>query len=273
MKYSPEFLEANARLKTLDEETLNDALNEMTADELLAHGDYMIQQTIDEENRLSEEEEQAHISELLQLTREPSKDEIKPIKVHTHRTVKRIVILAAAILVLVSVFMASTIASKHDFSLFDGTVRFEDGKIHVLFSNGNGNDSTALTMAEFEAELKEHGIEEIKLPTYFYENDWMVTSSIYHQEDDINQVNVELSKNAEKYSMLIICHNESEFYQGATFFGVEGGETIQRGDTSVYLFDHGNALVELTYFSNNCEYRIQSTVSAEKMRMIANTIV
>lgn len=271
MKYSPEFLKSNARLKTLDEETLNDALNEMTADELLAHGDYMIQQTIDEENRLSEEEEQAHINELLQLTREPSEDEIKPIKVHTHRTVKRIIILAAAILVLVSVFMASTIASKHDFSLFNGSVRFEDGKIYVLFSNGN--DSTALTMAEFEADLKEHGFEEIKLPMYFYEDDWMVTNSTYHQEDDIFQISAEFSKGAENYLIDIAYHKDTEFFQGATFFGVESGETIQKGDTPVYLFDHGKSRIELTYFFYNCEYRIRSTVPAEKMRMIANTIM
>ena len=44
MKYSKEFLEANARLKTLDEETLNDELNKMSFDELLEHRDYMIQQ-------------------------------------------------------------------------------------------------------------------------------------------------------------------------------------------------------------------------------------
>ena len=269
MKYSPEFLEANARLKTLDEETLNDALNEMTADELLAHGDYMIQQTIDEENRLSEEEEQAHINELLQLTREPSEDKIKLIKIHTHRTVKRIIILAAAILVLVSVFMASTIASKHDFSLFDGTVRFEDGRIHVQFPTTDR--SATLSMTDFETNLEEHGFKDILLPGYFYEGEWAVENIKYSEEDNMHLMTSNI-EGRQSYSISIILYEGTSPSRNITFYGAESGETIQTGDIPVYLFDHGYDRKELIYFVGQYEYKIRSFDSAEELKMIAKTI-
>ena len=251
MKYSPKFLETNARLKTLDEETLNDELNKMTADELLAHGDYMIQQTLKEEVLLSEEEAQAHINELLQLTREPSEDERKPIKVHTHRTAKRILILAAAILILISVFMVAAVASKRDFSILNGVVRFENGKIHVHFSDAD--DSTSMTMTELEADLKAHGFDDVKLPGYFYGSAWQVNDVAYEADESLLKAKFNIANKNESFSVSMILSIKSDFSRDTTLLGAERGETIQNGDTSVYLFDHGNGRCELIYYTNKVE--------------------
>ena len=271
MKYSPEFLETNARLKTLDEETLNDELNHLTTDELWAHGDYMIQQTFKEEDLLSEEEAQAHINELLQLTREPVEEERKPIKVHTHRTAKRILILAAAILVLFSVFMVAAVASKRDFSILNGIVSFEHGKIHVHFSDAD--DSAPMTMTELEADLKAHGFDNVKLPRYFYEGDWQVEDVVYKHEDGMDKASLKLADEYESYSISMFFYLKPDFSKDTTLLGAEGGETIQSGDVSVYLFDHGNDRWEINYNTNSIKYTIRTASTVEKMRTIAKTVV
>jgi len=271
LKYSPEFLETNARLKTLDEETLNDELNHMTADELFAHGEYMIQQKLEDMDQLSEEEEQAQIDRLLQLTREPSEEERKPIKVHTHRTAKRILILAAAILVLFSAFMVAAVASKRDFSILNGIVSFENGKIHVHFSDPD--DSASMTMTELEADLKEHGFEDVKLPRYFYEGEWLTEDAIYKEEDRVIRVTSNIENESEIFSICIDLHLDPNYSRDCIFYGAESGETIQNGSIPVYLFDHGNRRCELVYYVDNIEYSIKSVSTVEKMRTIAETVV
>jgi hypothetical protein len=271
LKYSPEFLETNARLKTLDEETLNDELNKMTTDELLAHGDYMIQQTLEEKDLLSEEEAQAHINELLQLTREPSEDERKPIKVHTHRTAKRILILAAAILILISVFMVAAVASKRDFSILNGVVRFENGKIHVHFSDPD--DSASMTMAELEADLQAHGFDDVKLPRYFYEGEWQIKDIAYEEDENLFQAIINVTNANELYSIRIVLNHKINFSRDTTFFGAEGGETIQNGMVPIYVFDHGEGRCELIYFIDKLKYEIKTVLAVEKLRAIAETVV
>lgn len=265
------FQETNARLKTLDGESLNDELNNMTFDELLAHRDSLIKEKFGKEELLSEEKRQAQIDKLLQKTRDPSESETKPIHIHAHRAVKRIAIIAAIIIVLASLFTVVSVASKRDFSILNGLVRFENGRVYVLFSNGS--DSLSKTMTEFEASLKEHGFENVTLPKYFYEGDWIATDVSYSQEIHAQEANVTIKKEEESYSVFIIYHYEEKNNQEISFLGVENGETIQYGDIPVYLFSHGKARIEFTYFINNYEYRIQSSASEKKMRMIAKTIM
>lgn len=258
MKYSPEFLETNARLKTLDEETLNDELNNMTTDELWAHGDYMIQQTFKEEDLLSEEEAQAHINELLQLTREPVEEERKSIKVHTHRTAKRILVLAAAILVLVSVFMVAAVASKRDFSILNGIVRFEEGKVYVSFSKNSGEPN--LTLSDLETELRNHGFEYLKLPNYFYNNNWKSTQPKYYTNNLKNQVNFILKYGREQYTVDVFMSPDSSEQKGLTFKGVENGETLFFDESiAIYFFDHGKNRFEIKAFINNYNVEIISS--------------
>ena len=270
MKYSPEFLETNARLKTLDEETLNDELNKMTADELLAHGDYMIQQTLEEKDLLSEEEAQAHINELLQLTREPSEDEREPIKVHTHRTAKRILILAAAILILISVFMVAAVASKRDFSILNGVVKFDNGKVYVNFSKKIAEPK--LTLAELEMDLKEHGFVDIRLPNYFQDKRWEYQDLSYPIQDKIKQVCFSVSDNHIVFSVNIVIYLNTDSLRDTFFKGVEGGKTIQQGDNSTYVFDHGDGRCEMLYYIKDEMYRIIGRISNEEMSEIAKTV-
>ncbi len=76
MVYSNDFSSKSKWLKSLDSEALNDALNEMSFDELLALRDYMIQQELREKDLLlSEEERQKQLQKLLQMTREPETKE------------------------------------------------------------------------------------------------------------------------------------------------------------------------------------------------------
>ena len=270
MKYSKEFLEANARLKTLDEETLNDELNKMSFDELLEHRDYMIQQELGEENQLSEEEAQEQIEELLQMTREPSTDEIQPIKIHTHRTGKRIAVLIAAILILVSVFTVAAVASKRDFSILNGIVRFEDGKIYVHFSEGDNSNS--MTTTELVEDLKAHGFGNVSLPGYFNEGEWEVKDLAYKTDEFLSKAVLYLNNQTESYLIKISLYMKSDCFKDSTFLGAEGCETIQNGNVSVYLFDHGSDRQQIIYYINNTEYSIRSESASEQMRAIAKTV-
>lgn len=269
MKYSKEFLETNARLKTLDKEALNDELNKMTFDELLAHRDYMIREELGEENLIPEERRQEQIKKLQQMTREPSAAEVKPIRIHSHRTVKRIVALAAAIVVLISVFVVAAVASKRDFSILNGTVRFEDGKVYVRFSK---NDDATMTLAELETDLREHGFEDVKIPSYFYEIGCKTKNVVYTEESLSYLVSFEIEYQKEDYSFSIISHLNPDYSNNKTMYGTENGETIQQGDLYVNLFDHGDGRLEVSYFLNNYEYTIRSMQSYEKMKAIAQTI-
>ena len=271
MKYSKEFLEANARLKTLDEETLNDELNKMSFDELLEHRDYMIQQELGEENQLSEEEAQEQIEELLQMTREPSTDEIQPIKIHTHRTGKRIAALIAAILIMVSVFTVAAVASKRDFSILNGIVRFEDGKVYVKFSR-NAEEPT-MTLAELETDLREHGFEDIKLPGYFYDSMWKCTSIKNVDENYTKQIGFVLQNDTEKYLIDIYQSSDDIIQKNATFEGAENGQPVCfDGGVIALLVDHGKGVFELKYYYGDCFYDIISFESNRSTNHFINSL-
>lgn len=269
MKYSKEFLEANARLKTLDEETLNDELNKMSFDELLEHRDYMIQQELGEENQLSEEEAQEQIEELLQMTREPSIDEIQPIKIHTHRTGKRIAVLIAAILIMVSVFTVAAVASKRDFSILNGIVRFEDGKVYVKLLRNP--EESAMTLAELETDLREHGFEDVKLPGYFFGDGWWAEKPIYTNEKLWKKAEFNLTKD-KTYLVNTVQKTNSNTDLDSVFNGVENGITIQRGNNSIYLFDHGNERSEMVYYYGDYRYEIIAHVPLDTMKEIADSL-
>ena len=271
MKYSPKFLETNARLETLDHETLNDELNKMTTDELLKHADCMLQQKLGEENLLGEEEAQAEIDRLLQLTREPTENEIEPLKRKPHKTGRRIGVLLAAILLVVSVFSVAVVASKRDFRILNGTVSFENGKIRVHFPRED--EAVFMTVEELEADLKAHGFEDVRLPGYFHEGEWQVKDKNYCQDGDAFQANAEIKHKGESYFIELVFDKDDVSSNDAGFMGVESGETIQNGELSIYLFDHGNSRCELIYFADNIEYSIFSVSSIEKMRTIARTVI
>lgn len=269
MKYSKEFLEANARLKTLDEETLNDELNKMSFDELLEHRDYMIQQELGEENQLSEEEAQEQIEELLQMTREPSTDEIQPIKIHTHRTGKRIAVLIAAILIMVSIFTVAAVASKRDFSILNGIVRFEDGKISVKLSRNTSQP--VITIEDLEADLQAHGFKEVKLPAYFYNPDWKCIKLKFF-DSSLSQATFVLKGMSDSYSF-VLYKDEDSFQKSFDFEGVENGETIFLDSVkAIYSFDHGNNRIEIKGMFNSFTCDIVSDSSNEKTDELVNTL-
>lgn len=270
MKYSKEFLEANARLKTLDEETLNDELNKMSFDELLEHRDYMIQQELGKENQLSEEEAQEQIEELLQMTREPSIDEIQPIKIHTHRTGKRIAVLIAAILILVSVFTVAAVASKRDFSILNGIVRFEDGKVYVKFLR-NPKES-AMTLAELETDLREHGFDDVKIPGYFYENAWKAEDVQYRNDGNNKQSDFILEKNGLCFYFDVYKDANMVYSDFSIFDGTENAQSFTIKDITVYWLDHGKGRSEIVYFNGVYEYKIISKGETEIITNIIKSI-
>ena len=270
MKYSKEFLETNARLKTLDKEALNDELNKMTFDELLAHRDYMIREELGEENLIPQERRQEQIKKLQQMTREPSAAEVKPIRIHSHRTAKRIVALAAAIVVMISVFMVAAVASKRDFSILNGIVRFEDGKVYVKFSRNP--EESAMTLAEIKTDLREHGFEDIKLPGYFYEDGWQTSKIEYTFEQLWERAEFSLTRKEEKYLIATVLRANNTVNLDSIFDGVENGLTIQKGNSNIYLFDHGKGHSEMVYYSNNYRYEIVAHVPIEEMKGIANSL-
>lgn len=270
MKYSKEFLETNARLKTLDKEALNDELNKMTFDELLAHRDYMIREELGEENLIPQERRQEQIKKLQQMTREPSAAEVKPIRIHSHRTAKRIVALAAAIVVMISVFMVAAVASKRDFSILNGIVRFEDGRVYVHFS---GTEPIKLSsIATLEADLIAHGFVDVMLPRYFLSNKWQIQDMVYTEGEKQSKATFNLVDMYESYSISMVLYLDQAFSRDTTLMGAEGGETIQNNNTLVYLFDHGNDRCELIYYTNNVKYIIRAVTNIERMRTIATTI-
>lgn len=271
MKYSKEFLETNARLKTLDKEALNDELNKMTFDELLAHRDYMIREELGEENLIPEERRQEQIKKLQQMTREPSAAEVKPIRIHSYRTAKRIVALAAAIVVMISVFMVAAVASKRDFSILNGIVRFEDGKVYVKFSR---NDDAAMTLAELETDLREHGFEDVKIPGFFYENMCMVKELEYRDDSLFGEVAFDLTNNSTDYSIYFYKTNGNKLKRTFVFDGAENAEAITKNDVNIYIFDHGKGKSEIKYFYADDKYscEIIANVPFDKMIKIASTI-
>ena len=270
MKYSKDFIGANARLETLDQETLNDELNKMTTDELLKHADCMLQQKLGEENLLSEEEAQAEVDRLLQLTREPTENEIEPLNRKPHRTGRRIIVLIAAILLVVSVFSVAVVASKRDFSILNGVVSFENGKIHVRFPRED--EAVFMTVEELEADLNTHGFEDVKLPEYFYEGEWQVKSIGYYTEEGLNEASISANDGYESYSIIINLYSDPDFSRDNTFLGAEGGKTIQKGNVSIYLFEYGNNRCGLVYFIDNKKYEIKTVSTIEKMIKIAETV-
>ena len=108
----------------------------LALDALLSQRDDLIREALGEQNALSAEEEQTQIAKLLEQTREPDEAGIVPLKRRARRPGRRLLILAAAIL-LTLVLLGSTIAVEpvrhYILNTFDGT--------DIIFKNEYTEDS------------------------------------------------------------------------------------------------------------------------------------
>lgn len=238
-------------------------------DALLNERDAMIEAALGAAYVLSAEEEQTQVARLSEQTREPDEAEIVPLKKRAHHTGKRIAILAAAAVLLISTLIVSVAMTKREFTVLGGRVRFENGHVVVDFPKQAGEPE--LTLSELENALREHGFDDVLIPGYFYENEWDakdykcydngVVYTMYTLVHEDMMVGVDLYLNEKKRS-------------GSMHFpSAESIRTITNGTENVYLVDQGEGLFQMLYFHDKYEYSYVGKVPVETMEAIADSIL
>lgn len=266
----------SAGMNPQDEAALEKELNAMSFDELTDRMDTLLRETLGEENALSETKAAEQIEALLAKTRDPSGIPA-PVRVkHFSRNGKRIALLAAALVLLAAVLTLAVSANRRDIKLDKGQVFFEgNDTIRVRFEPEEGDE--LLSMEEYETALQEFGIPDYKIPNYFYEGErWKAEITNTNKKDAISQISATFTRGDEEFRFVVASTSENDtFYKNTNmkFPGVEYAETVQAGETPVYLFDYGKGTYMLIYFKYNCEFNITAkNTTLETMRAIAQSV-
>ena len=263
LKYSKEFIEENERLKKLDKEALDEQLRNMSTDELLDRLSLSIEQELGEDDLLTSEEIEANVAKIMQLT---SEDE-KPNNIKKFRRTKKSIILAAVIVVIMSLAVIATTASNHNFDIKNGVVSLLQDKLSVKVYD-DAEDVEFLSMSEIESDLHKHGFEYMKLSAYFFEGEWKASKPEYSSSEAIEKVVFDLYNS--NYSFTVHIYNgNTEKLNLFDFSGVENGTTIELDDLSINVYDHGNNRSEIIYNYNGYIYDINSYISYDLMKEVA----
>jgi len=262
-----------AGMNPQDEAALEKELNAMSFDELTDRMDTLLRETLGEENALSETKANEQIEALLAKTRDPSGTPA-PVRVkHFSRNGKRIALLAAALVLLAAALTLAVSANRRDIKLDKGQVFFEgNDTIRVRFEPEEGDE--LLMMEEYETALQEFGIPDYKIPNYFYEGErWKAEITNTHKKNGLVQVSATFTRGDEEIRFVVASTKESGAIKNRKFPGVEYAETVQAGETPVYLFDYGKGSFLLIYFKYNCEFNITAkNTTLETMRAIAKSV-
>lgn len=264
LKYSEEFIESTERLKELDDEVLDKRLREMSNDELCERLNFFVDQELGEENIHTTEEIDARVKKIMELA--DKKGNKKPQNIKKFRYSKRPIILAAAIVVLVSLFAIAGSAAKNDFDIKNGIVSFFEDKLSVKLVDEE--DAGYMSFSDMLDDLHNHNFVDEKLPSYFFEGEWKASKPVYYNNSSHSQVTVELHKDELLFTLSISTDN-TEKHNQYDFSGVENATTIKFDDLSINVYDHGNNRSQTSYDYNGYTYDISSHISYDLMKDIA----
>lgn len=264
LKYSEEFIESTERLKELDDEVLDKRLREMSNDELCERLNFFVDQELGEENIHTTEEIDARVKKIMELA--DKKGNKKPQNIKKFRHSKRPIILAAAIVVLISLFAIAGSAAKNDFDIKNGIVSFFEDKLSVKLVDEE--DADYMSVSDVELDLFNHGFEDIKFPSYFFEGEWKASKTEYYNNNAFNQVTVQLNKDDLLFTINIYS-GDIDKNNTFDFSGVENATTIELDNFSINVYDHGNSWSQIVYNYNGYRYDISSHISYDVMKKIA----
>lgn len=267
MNYTDEFNASNERLKKLDRESLHKELNQMSLDELQNRMNWCTHQSMEADDYLTEEE----LNHQIQILMDRIEDEEVKRKAKQQKTVKikKVAILAAAIMVVVSVFSMFAIASKNKIDIKNGVIKFFHETISIRFFDKNENKH--LTMIELIDDLHEHGYNNLILPYWFFSNDYVASSPEYIATELSNHLNVQLKGNDEIISLRIISNNDNNNGQ-KKFSDLNIATTIEKEDFYIYVFEYKDGGSQISYTNSIYSYELYGKVPLEVMINIAKTI-
>lgn len=239
---------------------------------LLNERDAMIEAALGAEHVLGAAQETAQIARLLEQTREPDTAEIVPLKKRAHHTGKRIAILAAAAVLLISTLIVSVAMTKREFTVLGGRVRFENGHVVVDFPKLEGEPE--LTLSELENALREHGFDDVLIPGYFCDNEWEAEE--LRCPDEVEYITRAATFCLKREDVMISVYLLPKSRGRRTdvhFPRAESIRTITNGTENVYLVDHGEGMFQMLYFHDKYEYSYVGEVPVETMEAIADSIL
>ena len=264
---------ASSGTNTQEKAALEQELNALNFDELCERMDTLLRQTLGEENMLSEAQANEQIDSLLAKTREPS-DTPAPLKrKHAAHRSKRIALLAAALVLLAAALTLAVSANLRSIKLDKAQILNEDNRIlHIRFEPEE--DGELMYMEEYETALQEFGIPDYKIPFYFYEGErWRAEIKYSKKEPDVAWISAAFTQGDKAFEFIVTSFSSDDHSRDMKFPDVEQAETIQAGETPVYLFGYGKGKFLLLYFFNNCEFRvIANDTTLETMREVAQTV-
>lgn len=267
MGYTDEFNASNERLKKLDRESLHDELNQMNVDELLERMNWCTHQSMEADDYLTEEE----LNHQIQLLMDRIENEEVKRKAKQQKTIKikKVAILAAAIIVVVSVFSMFAIASKNNIDIKNGIIRFFHDTVSIHFFGETFDEN--LTMTKELEQLHNYGFDDLTLPTEFFSSSFLFSTPDYKKQEFFEQIQFRARDNDLVLLIRIMNDNGINLIE-KDFKHLKKASTIERDGFYVYIFEYKDGKTQINYTKNGYSYEIYGKMPIEKTIKIAESI-
>lgn len=140
-------------------------------------------------------------------------DKAKPKTTHLNSKLKKVLIIAATIALLLVTSGIATIAT--DKEIKNSAVTFYENHIRVHFNRSKDTDT--ISGIKIATELKKHGIADLKLPSIFFSNDCIYENMAEDNVDDIKDINISYRVNGISGRLFISKFHSKEIIPSVDF--------------------------------------------------------
>lgn len=140
-------------------------------------------------------------------------DKAKPKTTHLNSKLKKVLIIAATIALLLVTSGIAAIAT--DKEIKNSAVTFYENHIRVHFNRSKDTDT--ISGIKIATELKKHGIADLKLPSIFFSNDCIYENMAEDNVDDIKDINISYRVNGISGRLFISKFHSKEIIPSVDF--------------------------------------------------------
>lgn len=267
MDYTDEFNASNEQLKKLDRESLHKELNQMSLDELQNRMNWCTHQSMEVDDYLTEEE----LNHQIQLLMDRIENEEVKRKAKQQKTVKikKVAILAAAIVVVVSVFSLAAIASKNHLNIKNSVIEFFHDTVSIRFFGDETKED--LTLTEVLNQLHDYGFDNLSLPAELFSDSFLFSQTNYSKQECFEQIQFRTVGNNIVLSIRIMNGGGTVFLE-KDFKGLKSAATVENDGFNVYVFEFKDGRTQISYTKDGYSYELYGEVPIEKMIKIAESV-
>lgn len=197
-------------------------------------------------------------------------DKAKPKTTYLNSKLKKVLIIAATIALLLVTSGIATIAT--DKEIKNSAVTFYEN--HILVHFNKSKDTDTISGIKIAAELKTHGIADVKLPSIFFSNDCIYENIAEDNADNIKDINTTYRVNGISGRLFISKFYSKEIIPSVDFQNTTNYSKVEElsvNDLTVFVIER-EKFCSITYLDNTTQYVIHLETNFENAVELAKSI-